>query len=162
MRPAPVTPLLLAALFACGLRPASADAADAPRHVVVAGAARDTLEGSWAEVLPVAISELEKNEWVIQRMDSASATRRLVTRWKPLKHRLARLFLGDVLARCVIDLEPVEGGRTLVTMQGGLASNEDLEGNPGFPAAQATYRRAAEKWLTGVRTELAARAPAAR
>jgi hypothetical protein len=159
MRPAPFSPLLLAAVLACGLRPPSAHAADVPRHVVVAGAASDTLAGPWNEVLPVAIAELEKNEWVIQRMDSTAATRRLVTRWKPLKHRLARVFLGNVLARCVIDLEPVEGGRTLVTMQGGLASDQDLERNPGFPAAQATYRRAAEKWLTGVRTELAARRP---
>jgi hypothetical protein len=152
----PVPSLLLAAVLACG----PARAADSPRHVVLAGAAHDTLDGTWSEVLPVAIEELEKNEWVIQRMDTTSATRRLVTRWKPLKHMLARVFLGNVQARCVIDLEPVDGGaRTVVTMQGGLASNEDLEGNPGFPAAVATYRRAAEKWLAGVRAGLAARRP---
>lgn len=157
MRPAPVSPLLLAAVLACGLRPVSAPAADGPRHVVLAGAAGDTLAAEEPRVLPVAIAELAKNDWVIQRIDTTATGRRLVTRWKPMKHVLARLFLGDVWARCVVDLEPAPDGRTVVTMQGGLASNQDLENNPGFPAAQATYRRAAQKWLAGVRDALAAR-----
>jgi hypothetical protein len=150
MRPAS---LLLAAVLACGLDPAPASA-DGPRHVVLAAAARDTLPAEWLVVLPIALSELAKNNWEIQRIDSTSAGRRLVTRWKPMKHVLARIFLGNVLARCVVDLEPEIGRRTVVTMHGGLASNDDIENNPGFPAAQATYRRAAEKWLLGVRTAL--------
>jgi hypothetical protein len=151
--------LLLAALIVAGASApcgATGTGATAP-HVVLAGAARDTLAYDWQEVLPVAISELEKNHWTIQRADTTSSTRRLVTRWKPLKHVLARVFLGDVLARCVVDLEPLAGGGTVVTIQGGLSSSEDMERSPAFPAALSTYRRAAEKWLVGVNDALAAR-----
>lgn len=159
MAPAPVRPLLLAFTLAAALPTASAASASggtAP-HVVLAGAARDTLAYEWQEVLPVAISELEKNDWTIQRADTTAPTCRLVTRWKPLKHVLARVFLGDLMARCVVDLEPVAGGGTVVTIQGGLASHEDMEQSPAFPAALSTYRRAAEKWLVGVHDALVAR-----
>lgn len=155
MRPVPVSPLLLAAGLCLGL-PAACAAAGPPSHVVMAGGAQDTLAHGWRQVFPVAIAELERNHWVIQRADSTAPSLRLVTRWKPLKHMLARIFLGDVKARCVVDFEPLPDGRTVVRMQGGLASAEDIEGNPGYPAAQSTYRRAAEKWLAGVRQALAA------
>jgi len=150
---------LLSALAVPCAHAAAAPDSDAPRaKVVVAGAARDTLPYAWSDVLPVAIGQLEFNDWTIQRSESlgAGAGQRLVTRWKPLKHILARAFFGDLRARCVVDLVPLGTG-TVVTMQGGLTSAEDLEGNPGFPLAQATYRRASEKWLLGVQAELASR-----
>jgi hypothetical protein len=53
------------------------------------GAASDTLAWGLEEVLPVAIAELEKNDWQIQRTDSSAGAHRIVTRWKPLKHALA-------------------------------------------------------------------------
>jgi hypothetical protein len=133
------------------------EAAEPAQHVVVAGAASDTLAWSMDEVLPVAIAELEKNDWTIQRADSTAGAHRLVTRWKPLKHALARALLDGVMARCVIDLTPADGGRTVVTFQGGLTSRDDLENSPAFPIAQVTYRQAAERWLSRVEGSLAAR-----
>lgn len=155
MRSLPLSLLLFAAGLCLAL-PAACVASDSTPHVVMAGGAQDTLSYDWQQVFPVAIAELEKDHWIIQRADTTSPTRRLVTRWKPLKHPLARLFLGGVMARCVVDLEPLADGRTVVRMQGGLASAQDIEGNPGYPAAQSTYRRAAEKWLADVRQALAA------
>jgi hypothetical protein len=67
---------------------------------------------------------------------------------------LTRLALGDVQARCVVDLAPLPGGRTIVRMRGGLASAEDLEAKPVWGTAQATYRKAARKYLAGVRRDL--------
>jgi len=61
------------------------------------------------------------------------------------------------MARCVVDLEPVPGNRTLVRIQGGLASKDDLEGSPAFPVARNTYRAAAERWLSRVEGTLEAR-----
>lgn len=148
-------PLGLALLLACA--PAAWAAEPPPSHVVVAGAASDTLAWNLDEVLPVAIEELEKNDWTIQRADSAAGSHRIVTRWKPLKHALARALLEGVMARCVVDLSPVPGNRTLVTIQGGLASKTDLEESPAFPVARTTYRAAAERWLSRVEGSLEAR-----
>jgi hypothetical protein len=133
------------------------EAAEPTQHVVVAGAASDTLAFGLDEVLPVAISELEKDDWTIQRADSAAGSHRLVTRWKPLKHALARVLLDGVMARCVIDLVPTGGDRTVVTIQGGLTSRDDLENSPAFPIAQTTYRQAAERWLSRVELSLETR-----
>ena len=148
-------PLGLALLLACASAARAAE--PPPSHVVVAGAASDTLAWNLDAVLPVAIQELEKNEWIIQRADSSAGSHRIVTRWKPLKHVLARALLEGVMARCVVDLEPVPGNRTLVRIQGGLASKDDLEGSPAFAVAQSTYKAAAERWLSRVEGTLTAR-----
>lgn len=154
-------PLLAALLVTAALAsPACGDAPAGPK-VVIAGAARDTLAYELGDVLPVALLRLGHDDWQIQRTEALTgpggAGYRLVTRWKPLKHILARAFFGDLRGRCVVDLEPLGAG-TVVAIQGGLTSNAELATNPGFPLAQATYRRAAERWLEGVRSELADRA----
>jgi hypothetical protein len=46
------------------------------------------------------------------------------------------------MARCVIDLVPTGDGRTVVTMQGGLTSKDDLENSPAFSVARTTCRQA--------------------
>jgi hypothetical protein len=122
------------------------------RQVVSAGAQVDTLDHAWPDVFRVAVDELVKDEWGIQGADSVR--RRIVTRWKPMKHRLARLAFGGILARCVVDLEPLPGGRTRVSMRGGLAAEQDLESSPFFGAAQGAYRKAAAKYLRRVRARL--------
>jgi len=143
------------ALLLCAAR--RSDAAEPAPHVVVAGAASDTLAWELEDVLPVAIAELEKNDWQIQRSDSAAGAHRIVTRWKPLKHALARVVLEGVMARCVVDLVSTGDGRTVVTMQGGLTSRDDLENSPAFSVARTTYRQAAERWLSRVTGTLEAR-----
>ena len=148
-------PLGFALLLGCASVARAAE--PPPSHVVIAGAASDTLAWNLDEVLPVAIAELEKDDWTIQRADSAAGSHRIVTRWKPLKHALARALLEGVMARCVVDVQPIPGNRTLVRIQGGLASKDDLEGSPAFPVARNTYRAAAERWLSRVEGTLEAR-----
>ena len=63
---------------------------------MLAGASRDTLPYDRRDVLPMAIDKLESDDWTIQRADSVAG--RIVTHWKPLKHVLARLLLGQVMA----------------------------------------------------------------
>lgn len=120
--------------------------------VHLAGARSDTLDYGWREILPVAIQELERSDWRIQRTDTSA--RRIITYWKPLNHLLARMFLGKLMARAVVDLVPLGPSRTAVTIRGALASDGDLEENPGFGTAQTTYARAAEKWLKRVRLDM--------
>lgn len=134
---------------------AAAGGSSGPRHgrsVHHAGARSDTLDHPWREVLPVAIDQLKKDDWQIQRADTAAG--RIVSRWKPLKHLLARLFLGGVMARVVVDVTPLGPSRTAVTIRGGLASDDDLEANPGFHTAQSAYMGAAKRWLERVRRAL--------
>ena len=122
------------------------------RKVYPSGVQADTLDAAWREVLPVAIERLEEDDWTIERSDVAK--RQVVTRWKPIDHMLTRLALGDVLARCVVDLTPLSDGRTVVRIRGGLASTENLAAKPVWGAAQTAYRKAARKYLAGVRAEV--------
>ena len=142
--------------------PPNARAADAvgaaergQMKVVTVDARLDTLEQDWQDVYPVAVRELEKDDWGIERADSARG--RIVTKWQPIHHRLARLAFGDIVARCAVDLTPIAGGGTQVSMRGGLASKGDLEANPFFGSAESAYRKAAARYLSRVRATLAAR-----
>jgi hypothetical protein len=125
-------------------------------RVFLAGANRDTLPYDWRDAYPVAVAALEHDNWTIQRADTAEG--RIVTRWKPLQHVLARLLLGQVMARCVVDLKPLRDGRSVLTIQGGLASDQDLAASSGYGAAQAIYHGAAGRWADRVRRELDDRA----
>jgi hypothetical protein len=124
---------------------------DRPR-AILAGANVDTLDYSWREVLPAAVAELEKSDWRIQRADSTE--RRVVTHWKPLRHTLAKLFMGEVQAKVVVDFGDLGDDRTVVTVRGGLASDRDIEGSPVLGAAQKSYRSATERWMERVRRRL--------
>lgn len=133
-----------------GAAPRPAQAAE--RRVFSAATQVDTLDHPCSRVHAVAAAELRRDDWEIQRADSSG--RRIVTRWKPVEHRLARLALGDVWARCVVDLSPLPGGRTVVHFRGGLASVDDLDSHPAFPAAAITYQKAAERYVGRVRAAL--------
>jgi hypothetical protein len=136
---------------------ASAGGTDRPlAKVAFAGANRDTLPYIWRDVYPVAIYELEDADWTIQREDTVS--HRIVTHWKPMKHVLARIFLGTVMARCVVDFAPLPDGRTELVIQGGLTSDGDIEGNSAYSAAVAVYKGATARWLARVRAGLDDRA----
>jgi hypothetical protein len=134
--------------------PGAAWAADGPpgRRVFPSGVQADTLDAAWRDIFPIALARLEHDQWQIERADTAS--RQVVTRWKPIDHVLTRLAFGDVMARCAVDLTPLAGGRTIIRMRGGLASADDLAASPVWGAAQAAYRKAARKYLAGVRGDL--------
>jgi hypothetical protein len=147
---------LAAACFVVEPGPAWAgpDAADGPpgRRVFSSGVLADTLDVEWRTAFPVAVARLAQDKWQIERADTKA--RQVVTRWKPIDHVLTRLAFGDVMARCVVDLTPLADGRTIIRMRGGLASADDLEASPVWGAAQAAYKKAARKYLAGVRGEL--------
>jgi hypothetical protein len=132
---------------------ASSAAASVERpRTYLAGADTDTLDYSWREVMPAAVAELEKSKWTIQSTDSVE--RRVVTHWKPMRHVLARAFMGDLQAKVVVDLQALGSDRTVVTIRGGLSSDRDIEGSPILGAAQKTYRGATERWMERVRQRL--------
>ena len=159
-RPGAATPRGIVALFVMligtgvgGVFPAGAGAdREDGRKVYSSGVQSDTLDASWRDVFPVTVTRLERDDWTVERADTAA--RQVVTRWKPMDHMLTRLALGDILARCVVDLTPLADGRTVVRIRGGLASGENLEAKPTWGAALAAYRKAARKYLAGVRGEV--------
>ena len=122
------------------------------RRVFPSGIQADTLAATWREVFPIALSHLKHDDWKIARADTTA--RQVVTQWKTMDHVLTRIALGDIQARCVVDLEPLADGRTIVRMRGGLASAEDLEAKPAWGAALTAYRKAARKYLSGVRGDV--------
>jgi hypothetical protein len=156
----PVLPALAAtaavlALLLPGLarpRPAHATPAGAPWKVYMAEVRVDTLAASVGEVLPAAERALTDDHWKLSRECTAA---RLVTDWKQLHHPLARLLIGDVRARCVVDLRALGPARTLVRFQSGMASQSNLEANPAFAAAQLAYRSAVDNWYRDVREAVA-------
>ena len=145
-------PLLLAASLGATALPVAAAGARPEQKVHSAGARTDTLSSPSREVYRVAILELEKNDWKIQRADSVQG--RIVTEWKKMDHALARLFFGDLQARCVVDVTPLSESSTALTFRGGLAGPVDLDQSPGFGPALAAYRKAAERWAGRVRATL--------
>jgi hypothetical protein len=155
-RPGAATPPGIVALFVLLFGTGGGDAlpagAEEGRKVYASGVQADTLDASWRDVFPVTVTRLERDDWTVERADTAA--RQVVTRWKTMDHMLTRLALGDVLARCVVDLTPLADGRTVVRIRGGLASGDDLRSKPAWGAAQAAYRKAARKYLAGVRGEV--------
>lgn len=146
--------LLLAVLLSASALPAAAGEPSPERKVHAAGARADTLSSPSSEVFRVAILELERNDWKIERADTAQG--RIVTHWKKMDHALARLMFGNLMARCVVDVRALSAESTELSFRGGLAGPEELDRTPAFGAATAAYRKAAERWVGRVRATLAA------
>ncbi len=150
--------LLLASFLLAFARPAAAGEPRSDMKVQAAATETDTLAVSWRQVYRVAMIELEKNEWTIQRVDSVNG--RFITHWKKFDHPLARLAFGELYARCVVDVKPLSDTTTELSFRGGLAGPPDLDRNPMFPTALTAYKKAAGRWVARVRTSLAATAMA--
>jgi len=113
----------------------------------------DTLEATPQEIRPAAERALTDDHWVIS---SSSTGSRLVTDWKEFRHPLARLFVGKLRARCVVDIQSLDERLTIVRFQGGIASQgEDVEENPVFPAVQSTYRGAVKDFYHDLQADIA-------
>ena len=116
--------------------------APASRPRVYLGEMRaDTIVATPQEIRPAAEHALEKDHWAISASSTGS---RVVTEWKDFRHPLARLLMGKLRARCVVDIQPLDDTKTIVRFQGGLASDGDVADNPAFAVAQSTYRGAVE------------------
>ncbi|MGE5175961.1 MAG: hypothetical protein ACM3JJ_06245 [Hyphomicrobiales bacterium] len=121
--------------------------------VSLAEPCRDTLDAPAPDVVQAAERCLEADDWHVDTRDRDRGD--LVTRWKELKHPLARILMGHVEARCAVAVRPIEDGRTMVVFQGAIASRETLEGNPAYRLAMKQYRNAAHGWQREVRGDLA-------
>jgi hypothetical protein len=130
----------------------SSDAASAARQVYVCDMATDTLDGSFKSVLPAAQRALEQDDWQIDPEHSRGG--RLVTRWKPFHDRLMRFAMGNAVARCQVEVRPLDESRTIVSFRAGIATEGDLKTSPAFPLAQAAYRKAVKNYYRDLRHEL--------
>lgn len=159
---------LAAALFFLPVLPlavlagASADASDTAGEigtrkgwrVYLADACSDTLAASVPDIIPSVERTLKADEW---RIDHADASRGdVVTSWKRIQHPLARILLGKIEARCAVVVRPLDPRRTVVTIQGGIASREDVSANPALVLARHAYRNATLGWQRELRDDLTA------
>ena len=150
--------LLLVVLLFATSTPVAAGEPRAGMKVHAAGVQVDTLAVPWTVVYRVAMVELEKNDWTIQRSDSVNG--RFITHWKKFDHPLAKLVFGELYARCVVDVKPLSDSTTELSFRGGLAGPPDLDRNPVFGSALTAYQKAADRWVVRVRASLAAMATA--
>jgi hypothetical protein len=113
----------------------------------------DTLQATPQEVRPAAERALTRDHWVI----SASSTdSHVVTEWKDFHHPLARLLVGNLRARCVVDIQPLDDRLTIVRFQGGIASPDgNVQENPVFAVAQSSYRGAVQDFYHDLTTGIA-------
>ncbi len=151
-------PLLLAALLLAPALPVAAGEPRADLKVHTAGVQTDTLAVPWRDVYRVAMIEMTKDEWTVQRSDSVSG--RFITQWKKVDHPLSRLVFGELYARCVVDVKPLSDTTTELNFRGGLAGPGNFDRNPAFGSALSVYYKAAERWVVRVRMSLAAMATA--
>jgi hypothetical protein len=139
-------------LAAAGSGSAGPSAAAARPRVFLGDVRADTLQATPQEVRPAAALALEKDHWVIS---PSSTGTHVVTEWKDFSHPLARLLMGKLRARCVVDIQPLDDRLTLVRFQGGIASETDVQENPVFSVAQSTYRGAVQDFYHDLATGIA-------
>jgi hypothetical protein len=141
------------ALGVMAASPSPAHAEDSEWQTYAAETRVDTVQAGYEAALAAAQQALEQDDW--QLAEDRCEPGRLVTEWKRLRHALVRLTLGEARARCAVDLAPLGSGRTVIALRGAIASDRDLERSPAFGLAQATYRKAVERWFGRVQRLLA-------
>lgn len=148
----PLALFLLSLTFALAGPAGRARAADAPAwNLLLGDAVTDTLDVPLAEALAAGRWVLLKDQWVIEPADSGSA--RIVTRWKAVHHPLVRFVTGDARVRVAVTMRALSSTRTEVSMQGGIATEANLQGSPVLGLA----RTAGEHESRGYIEELRAR-----
>ncbi len=133
-----------------------------PEHPwkILSGVPRvDTLPYPQGDVMKAARRQLERDGWQIYRLESQiyglDATRgEIVTKWKPLRHPLLRIFVGSVRARCTVVIEPLGPDRSRMVFRGDIVSHRDLRRSPMIGASRHAYAKAARHYETEVRQYL--------
>ncbi len=123
--------------------------------VYLADACSDTLAAAMPDILPSVERTLKADDWRIEHSDASRGD--VVTSWKRIQHPLAKILLGKVEARCAVTLRPLDPRRTVVTIQGGISSREDVSANPALVLARHAYRNATQVWQRELRNDLTAR-----
>lgn len=121
-------------------------------NVYVGQAVVDTLDGSLSEVFTAGSWVLNHDSWTIERQDAA--TGKLVTAWKPVKHKLLKLATGPAKVRVAVALKSVGSGRTEVQVTGGIASQAQLKG-PLLPLAQNAGQHECRGYVEDLKVRLA-------
>ena len=117
--------ILFAFLFALLLVTAlKARAGESDWHLYTAEAVVDTLDGAVSDVFKAGAWVLVDDHWAIEKQDAAQGF--LVTGWKPVKHALVKLTVGQTRVRVAVGLRALGPARTEVTVKGGIASREPL------------------------------------
>ncbi len=122
--------------------------------VYLADACSDTLSAAMPDILPSVERTLKADDWRIEHSDASRGD--VVTSWKRIQHPLAKILLGKVEARCAVTLRPLDPRRTVVTIQGGISSREDVSANPALVLARHAYRNATQVWQRELRNDLTA------
>jgi hypothetical protein len=138
-----------------------APAASMPRpgnvYLITGEPCADTLGVPWRAVFRAAQRVFVQDQWRIERADSSA--REIETEWKPLDKAIARMIVGDVDGKCVVEITPLGPRSTLVVFHGYMASPKSLEENPRLKVGQHAYRLAALDWHAKVRGMLGVRDP---
>ena len=101
-------------------------AAEPDWHLYTAEAVVDTVDGGVPEVFKAGAWVLTDDNWQIEKKDPVQGV--LVTGWKPIKHALVKLTMGESRVRVAVGLRAVSPLRTEVTVRGGIAAKEPLGG----------------------------------
>jgi len=147
---------LLLSLLACTAvaAPLRAHASDAtPWNLIVGDAMRDTLDVPLDHALEAGRWVLRHDQWTLEPGDST--TPRFVTRWKPVRHPLVRFVTGDARVRVAVTLRALSAARTEVTMQGGIATETNLQGSPVLGLARTAGEHECLSYFDEVRARIA-------
>ena len=116
--------ILFASLMLVTAGGAHAATAESDWHLYTSEAVVDTLDGAVSDVFKAGAWVLVDDKWQIEKNDPEQGF--LVTGWKPVKHPLVKLAMGESRVRVAVGLRALGPARTEVTVKGGIASREPL------------------------------------
>jgi len=141
---------LLVLLFVTALN-AHAAPAETDWHLYTSEAVVDTLDGAVSDVFKAGAWVLVDDHWAIEKQDAAQGF--LVTGWKPVKHALVKLTMGQTRVRVAVGLRALGPARTEVTVKGGIASREPLGAVEGLARKAGVHE--CEGYLVELKERLA-------
>ena len=130
-----------------------AEPAERP-HVFFGEVRADTVQATPEEVFPEAVKAFTDDGWAA-KLDTLHSV--VVTEWREYHHPLAKLLYGKLMARCEVEIKPIDGHRTALFFRGGIASPSDIESNPAFGLAKAAYYEAVVGYYRDLHTGLTER-----
>ena len=132
----------------------SARAADAPPwNLLLGDAITDTLDVPLAQALDAGRWVLLHDRWDLVPSDPVSG--KLVSLWKPVHHPLVRLVTGEARVRVAVAMHALGAARTEVVVQGGIATETNLEGSPVLGLARTAGNHELHGYCDEVRARLA-------
>lgn len=146
---------LIGILVTVGAAPAGAAQRPQERpHVFFGEVKADTVQAPLQDVYPEAIKAFTDDGWAA-KLDTLHSV--VATEWREFHHPLAKLLYGKLMARCEVEIKPLDARRTVLFFRGGIASPSDIESNPAFGLAKAAYYEAVQGYYRDLHTGLADR-----